>query len=229
MPFYLPTHRTQRVAPTADPYARVGCAAYTGAMLLDAATEGEVRVSGLTFRQRSGEYPPDPKSPGLNAEQVAGTLVRLGVKAAKYERGLPWAKVAGLARDHFLGLTIHYGTVDPALRFSRTFTGWHMIAIGAVDAAGVARVYDPLAYHSISAPLDAYRGAYTYGDTLQLASVPAVSITPAERTYRVRRGDTLWDIAEAFYGDGRKWGRIASANAIRDPRTLRVGAVLTIP
>ncbi len=50
-----------------------------------------------------------------------------------------------------------------------------------------------------------------------------------ERTYVVRRGDTLSAIAAQAYGDPSQWREIASANAIDDPRTVEPGLVLTIP
>ena len=51
-------------------------------------------------------------------------------------------------------------------------------------------------------------------------------VTP--RTYTVKQGDTLWDIACRFYGDGTKWGSIAAKNGVADPRKLQVGKVLTL-
>lgn len=50
-----------------------------------------------------------------------------------------------------------------------------------------------------------------------------------EKTYVVRRGDTLAAIAEATLGDGRHWREIARANDIVDPRTLQPGYQLRIP
>ena len=50
-----------------------------------------------------------------------------------------------------------------------------------------------------------------------------------EKTYVVKRGDTLSRIAEQAYGDPAPWRAIASANGIVDPRTLEPGLVLTIP
>ncbi len=47
-------------------------------------------------------------------------------------------------------------------------------------------------------------------------------------TYTVRRGDTLWGIACRFYGDGTRWGELASRNGVADPRKLPVGKVLTL-
>lgn len=52
---------------------------------------------------------------------------------------------------------------------------------------------------------------------------------PAARHYTVESGDTLWAIAERFYGDGNAYGRIASANGIDNPDLINVGQVLTIP
>lgn len=49
------------------------------------------------------------------------------------------------------------------------------------------------------------------------------------RTYTVRADDTLWGIAAGTYGNGNLWRRIADANHIRDPRTLRPGQILTLP
>ena len=48
------------------------------------------------------------------------------------------------------------------------------------------------------------------------------------KTYTVKRGDTLWDIACRFYGDGTKWAALARKNGVSDPRKLAVGKVLTL-
>lgn len=50
-----------------------------------------------------------------------------------------------------------------------------------------------------------------------------------EKTYVVKRGDTLSAIAQLAYGDPTQWRAIATANAILDPRMLVPGLVLTIP
>jgi LysM repeat protein len=50
-----------------------------------------------------------------------------------------------------------------------------------------------------------------------------------EKTYVVRRTDTLSSIAEQAYGDAAPWRQIARANGIADPRSLEPGTVLTIP
>jgi nucleoid-associated protein YgaU len=63
---------------------------------------------------------------------------------------------------------------------------------------------------------------------------PAAAPTPkapaaAERTYKVKSGDTLWDIAAQYYGDGRQYMKIAKANNIANPNLINVGVVLKIP
>ena len=50
-----------------------------------------------------------------------------------------------------------------------------------------------------------------------------------EKTYVVRRGDTLSRVAERLYGDPAAWRAIARANTIVDPRRLEPGRTLTIP
>lgn len=52
---------------------------------------------------------------------------------------------------------------------------------------------------------------------------------PAARTYTVESGDTLWAIAERFYGDGNRYQAIADASGIANPDLIQPGQVLTIP
>ncbi|QNI07841.1 LysM peptidoglycan-binding domain-containing protein [Mycobacterium kubicae] len=60
------------------------------------------------------------------------------------------------------------------------------------------------------------------------APEPAPEAAPAQ-TYTVESGDTLWAIAERFYGDGSKYQAIADASGIPNPDLIYPGQVLTIP
>jgi 5'-nucleotidase len=55
------------------------------------------------------------------------------------------------------------------------------------------------------------------------------TIPTAGGKHVIARGDTLWDIAKAAYGDGALWRRIADANGNPRPRALHIGTELSIP
>jgi hypothetical protein len=50
-----------------------------------------------------------------------------------------------------------------------------------------------------------------------------------DKSWTVRRGDTLSSIAGALYQEPARWREIARANGIDDPRTLEPGRELAIP
>ncbi|MGK6311939.1 5'-nucleotidase C-terminal domain-containing protein [Neorhizobium sp. DT-125] len=60
-------------------------------------------------------------------------------------------------------------------------------------------------------------------------AAPAASAPAGPTKYTVARGDSLWKIAEAHYGNGEEWTRIAEANSLRNPNLIHVGAELELP
>ncbi len=58
---------------------------------------------------------------------------------------------------------------------------------------------------------------------------PAVVIAAKQRTYPVKKGDTLYGIAQEYLTNGNRWTEIAKINNIKDPRRLQIGTVLTLP
>lgn len=81
-----------------------------------------------------------------------------------------------------------------------------------------------------------------FGDTLKIKAgdvkkteEKSVNSTPssdnAQRTYTVKKGDCLWNIAKKYYGDGSKYKKIYDANTkkIADPKLIYVGQVFVIP
>jgi len=63
----------------------------------------------------------------------------------------------------------------------------------------------------------------------QQVSDPPRSSPTVEKSYVVRRGDTLSSISAAVYRRPDAWRELARANGITDPRDLTPGRVLTVP
>jgi nucleoid-associated protein YgaU len=72
-------------------------------------------------------------------------------------------------------------------------------------------------------------------EKVMVASASATTMEKAEPatitgdSYTVAKGDHLWSIAVAAYGDGYKWVEIAKANEIAHPNYIEVGQVLKLP
>lgn len=58
---------------------------------------------------------------------------------------------------------------------------------------------------------------------------PASETTTTTVRHKVKRGESLWVIAQQYYGDGNRYMEIARANKLTNPSLLRVGQMLTIP
>ena len=71
--------------------------------------------------------------------------------------------------------------------------------------------------------------------TTKKAEEKKVQSTPkastAKRTYTVKKGDCLWNIAKQFYGNGALYTKIydANTNKIANPNLIYVGQVFVIP
>lgn len=54
---------------------------------------------------------------------------------------------------------------------------------------------------------------------------------PKTKTYTVKKGDCLWNIAKKYYGNGAQYTKIYNANKdkIKNPNLIYPGQVLTIP
>lgn len=65
----------------------------------------------------------------------------------------------------------------------------------------------------------------------KVQSSPKASSVQQQRTYTVKRGDSLWKIAKQFYGNGALYTKIFDANTkqIANPNLIYVGQVFVIP
>lgn len=76
-------------------------------------------------------------------------------------------------------------------------------------------------------------GSHPYNINNGLGWVRETDLTPINTTpgnyYTVVRGDTLWGIAQKFYGNGSRYPEIAKANNISNPDLIHAGQKLLIP
>ncbi len=69
-------------------------------------------------------------------------------------------------------------------------------------------------------------------DSQSTTAAPARPSPPAAKTYTVKKGDSLWKIAQRYYGKGSDYTRIFRANGSvigSNPNLIYPGQVLTIP
>lgn len=61
------------------------------------------------------------------------------------------------------------------------------------------------------------------------ATQSAPASAAVQKTYTVRRGDTLRSIAKRLYGDEKRWRDIAAANTALNRKKLRQGQIVNLP
>lgn len=83
---------------------------------------------------------------------------------------------------------------------------------------------------------EAERIILALGNTVGVSQVDSSKLSVAQeaataRMYTVRKGDTLWKIAEEYYGKGADYPKIVAANnpPIVNPDLIQPGWVLRIP
>lgn len=61
------------------------------------------------------------------------------------------------------------------------------------------------------------------------STIPGLTEESVGRTHTVVAGETLWSIAEKYYGSGFNWVDISSTNSLENPGAIETGQKLTIP
>ena len=108
-----------------------------------------------------------------------------------------------------------------------SFTWDSQVFVGVIESLNITYVlFTPKGIPlraKLSLVLKEYRPA-----AVQFKESPTLS-PDFEKTYVVRRGDTLSSIAAAVYRDATVWREIARSNEIKDPRRLTPGRILNLP
>lgn len=68
-------------------------------------------------------------------------------------------------------------------------------------------------------------GTNTVKDGREKENNPAIN---NKDTYIIKRGDTLYNIAKKYYGDGNRYMEIANKNGISNPNDIREGQVIRL-
>ena len=83
---------------------------------------------------------------------------------------------------------------------------------------------------------EAEKIALSIGNTIGVSQVDTSGLQVQKpgteaQMYTVQKGDTLWKIAEKFYGNGSKYPEIVKANSppVKNPDLIQPGWVLRIP
>ena len=58
---------------------------------------------------------------------------------------------------------------------------------------------------------------------------PKEEVVPTQVTYRIKWGDTLWDLADSYYQNPWLYNKIAKANNIKNPDLIISGTDIVIP
>src|SRR3990167_5386923 len=73
------------------------------------------------------------------------------------------------------------------------------------------------------------RGKNVQNEQTQSTSTEDQQSISGQKTYVVKQGDNLWQIAETIYGSGYNWVDLASTNKLSNPSVLYVGTKLSVP
>lgn len=133
-----------------------------------------------------------------------------------------FASAATNAYDYGPSLDQVVASYLAANRPYRPYTDGRIAAVAGTPAADAAGSTDAPA---AATPPEAAPATAAPEATAPVNAAPATG--PARHV--IVRGDTLWDLAEHAYGEGRLWRKISEANGNPKPRALVIGSELEVP
>ena len=96
--------------------------------------------------------------------------------------------------------------------------GFAVVLIGAILVFTFSKISQNRTYDKINTPASTYQKLMSPTEKNQKV-----------KTYEVKTGDNLWNIAEKIYGSGYNWVDLAKANKLINPDLISAGTKLTIP
>lgn len=152
MTYYPDPLRYQQID-NGDPFGPFDCTAWAAAFDVDAHTEGTFKTTGTAIRRHSNEATPDPRSPGLNLDQVdeAVNIITKGKVDFDTHWGLDIDIVQHRIIDgRYAELQVNRGVlVDAGYGGDSGFRGGHAISVSWRVGAPV--IFDPLVRHVMRA------------------------------------------------------------------------------
>ncbi len=186
---------------------------------------------------------PYPAEPQTVSAQLSGGPASVPVAAVAEAAVLPSAGVPSI-RSHTVQKGEHLASI--AIRYYGREAGNKLATIrrlyeansDILDSPDTVRVGDRLTIpdlEALTAPSGkpaAAEGAGFLGKLKDVFEPARASGRPAgNREYVVQQGDRLWEIAERFLGDGKRYPELVKANrkVLSDPDHVPAGVVLKIP
>lgn len=136
----------------------------------------------------------------------------------------------GVNLQHRWGLSQYWHLSKLVAIFNKTVKKGNLIGYsGASGWVTGPHLHFGIKVHGAGAPgMRGWTNPKSYFESAYQEPVPAM---PVDRFYRVKWGDSLWKIAEKFYGNGGHWSTIYKANKdkIKNPSVIYPFQRLRIP
>jgi 5'-nucleotidase len=97
------------------------------------------------------------------------------------------------------------------------------------DAVADASDQKTVAAEPIAEPAAAQTPTAPHRHAVAAAKPAAKKSASGGTRYTIKKGESLWTIAQAHYGDGNKWKRIAAANPKLNPDRVQAGQTIVLP